>query len=79
MGVRLRPKYTLMTHKKGQKDISPELWQQSASQNEGSWWSAWQLWLVSYSGKKVLPPGIGNPEQGYKVLCDAPGTYVLQK
>jgi polyhydroxyalkanoate synthase len=71
--------YQLMRHKKGDKDIFPDHWQQKASEQEGSWWPAWQQWLVSYSGKKVLPPTLGNPEQGYKVLCKAPGTYVLQK
>lgn len=71
--------YQLMAHKKGEKDISPELWQQKASQNEGSWWPAWQAWLASYSGEKVLPPALGNAKQGYKILCDAPGIYVLQK
>jgi len=71
--------YQLMPHKKGEEDISPELWQQEASQNEGSWWPVWQQWLASYSGKKMLPPAMGNTKQGYKVLCDAPGTYVLQK
>ena len=66
-------------NKKGDKDLFPELWQQKASQNEGSWWPAWQQWLASYSGKKVVPPALGNAKQGYKILCDAPGTYVLQK
>ena len=71
--------YLYMTHKKGEKYISPERWQQEASKNDGSWWPAWQKWLADYSSKKVLPPTIGNHKKGYKMLCDAPGTYVLQK
>ncbi|MBN9227343.1 alpha/beta fold hydrolase [Legionella sp. 39-23] len=71
--------YQLMTHKKGEKYISPELWQETASHNDGSWWPAWQDWLASHSGNKVLPPSLGNSKKGYKVICDAPGTYVFQK
>ena len=71
--------YQLMEHTKGEKDISPEEWQQNAPHNEGSWWPAWQEWLANRSGEMGLPPSMGNPKQGYKILCDAPGTYVLQK
>lgn len=71
--------HQLMRQIKGEKRMAPELWQQSAPQYEGSWWPAWQKWLVSHSGKKVAPPSMGNPKLGYKVLCAAPGTYVLQK
>ena len=71
--------YQFMTHTKKEKHISPERWQQKASQKEGSWWPDWQHWLASYSGKKVPPPSLGNTKQGYKILCDAPGTYVFQK
>lgn len=31
------------------------------------------------SEDKVSPPSLGNPQKNLKVLCDAPGTYVLQK
>jgi polyhydroxyalkanoate synthase len=72
-------RYQLMQHKKGEKYISPKRWQNEASDNEGSWWPAWQKWLASHSGEKISPPPMGNPEQGYKILCDAPGTYVFQK
>ena len=71
--------YQLMTHKKGEKNIAPELWQQTASQNDGSWWPAWQKWLASLSEANVSPPPIGNTQHGYKVVCNAPGTYVLKK
>ncbi len=71
--------YQLMTHKKREKHISPELWQQKAPENEGSWWPAWEQWLASHSRGKVSPPPTGNSQQGYKILDDAPGTYVFQK
>jgi polyhydroxyalkanoate synthase len=71
--------YQLMQHKQGEEYISPELWQQRAPDIEGSWWPAWQEWLAHYSGESASLPSIGNPKQGYKILCDAPGTYVFQK
>jgi polyhydroxyalkanoate synthase len=46
---------------------------------EGSWWPEWQSWLAERSSERVPPPPIGAPEQGYPVLADAPGTYVLQE
>jgi len=71
--------YQLMEHKKDENNISPEDWQQNAPHYDGSWWPAWQEWLANCSGEMVLPPSMGNPKQGYKIICDAPGTYVLQK
>lgn len=71
--------YQLMMHKKDGKYIPPELWQERAAHNDGSWWPSWEAWLVNYSGEQILPPILGNAKKGYKVLCDAPGTYVFQK
>lgn len=71
--------YQIMQHKKGEKYISPEHWEQSAPSYEGSWWPEWHQWLASESGEMVPPPTIGDPEQGYKIFGDAPGTYVFQK
>lgn len=71
--------YQLMQHKKGNQYISPELWQEKAAAYEGSWWPAWQQWLVEHSGEKGLPSPMGNPQKNYKILGDAPGTYVFQK
>ncbi len=71
--------YQLMKHKKDENYLSPESWQQQALSHEGSWWPAWVKWLAKHSGEKVVPVPMGNPQQGYEILCDAPGTYVLQK
>jgi len=71
--------YQLKQHEKGDKYIAPELWEQSVPAKDGSWWPAWQKWLASHSGEKIAPPPLGNPKQGYKILGDAPGTYVFQK
>ena len=45
---------------------------------QGSWWPEWAGWLAVHSGELVRPPTMGAPARGYPVLCDAPGTYVLQ-
>ncbi|MGH8278910.1 MAG: PHA/PHB synthase family protein [Gammaproteobacteria bacterium] len=59
---------------------SPEDWAAHAPKHEGSWWPAWQAWLAEHSGKeRVAPPATGTADQAYKVLGDAPGTYVLQR
>ena len=36
-------------------------------------------WLSGNSGGLVKPAKFGAPRKGYKPLCDAPGTYVLEK
>lgn len=52
-----------------------DTWFKTATFNEGSWWPRWQDWLAKRSGKKV--PARVPGEAGYKVLCAAPGTYVV--
>jgi polyhydroxyalkanoate synthase len=60
-------------------DISggPEAWQEGATFTEGSWWPRWETWLKKRSGAMVdcCIPG----ESGYDCLCDAPGSYVMEK
>lgn len=72
--------YQMQTRKKDARHIGPDTWLESAPDYPGSWWPAWEEWLVAHSNQqKVLPPSIGNPKKDYPILCDAPGTYVLQK
>nr|WP_245749593.1 class I poly(R)-hydroxyalkanoic acid synthase [Palleronia marisminoris] len=52
---------------------SPEDWQTAAEFHSGTWWMRWGEWLAKRSGRKVEAR---NPEEG---LCDAPGTYVVEK
>jgi polyhydroxyalkanoate synthase subunit PhaC len=56
--------------------LHPARWYDTAPHNEGSWWPAWQKWLVEHSSEKVEPPAIGAPENGIFAIGDAPGTYV---
>ncbi|WP_262268682.1 PHA/PHB synthase family protein [Microvirga yunnanensis] len=58
--------------------LDPDTWTKIAPRFEGSWWPEWSEWLRLHSGELVAPPEMGAPERGYPVLCDAPGTYVLQ-
>jgi polyhydroxyalkanoate synthase len=58
---------------------SPDEWRATASQFEGSWWPAWSNWLAENSSEKVEPPSMGSPQNGLKLLDDAPGTYVYQR
>ena len=58
--------------------IDPDTWQATTPQQVGSWWTAWQTWLVRYSSDQLVsPPPEGEPNQGLYPICDAPGTYVL--
>jgi len=57
--------------------LAPAQWQQQVPHQEGSWWPAWQNWLVSHSTGLVAPPATGLPGQKKK-LPDAPGHYVLE-
>ena len=58
--------------------LSPDEWQAAAPSHDGSWWPAWQAWLVQHSSaKRVAPPPLGI--KGHPRLGDAPGRYVLQR
>ncbi len=71
--------YQVLTHHITDKHIPPEEWEATVKQTEGSWWQEWVQWLDQRSGKPVIPPRQGIPDTDYKILCDAPGTYVLKK
>jgi polyhydroxyalkanoate synthase len=54
---------------------TPEAFQQSAKQNEGSWWNDWQAWIDALNAGENVParsPGDGK----LKPIEDAPGSYV---
>lgn len=57
--------------------LDAEDWKQNATFNDGSWWPRWNDWISNHSGEQVSAriPGSGK----FKVLCDAPGTYVLRR
>ena len=55
---------------------TPDEWLEGADFHEGSWWPRWEEWLQRRSGAQV--PARIPGESGYDILCDAPGTYVLE-
>ncbi len=60
--------------------IDPDTWQATTPKESGSWWPAWQAWLVEHSEEQqVAPPSMGMPKKGFYPIDDAPGQYVLQK
>jgi len=71
--------YQVSTHTKSDKCLFPEEWRENTPQHKGSWWPVWEQWLVLHGPDKSAPPSMGQPLQGYKILRDAPGTYVMEK
>jgi polyhydroxyalkanoate synthase len=57
--------------------ITTEDWLAGAEKREGSWWSDWTKWLAARSGQKIQAPTVGSA--AYPAVCDAPGSYVLEK
>ena len=58
--------------------LSADEWHAATPQQEGSWWPAWQHWLAQRSAaKRVPPPRLGS--KACPALCDAPGSYVMQR
>lgn len=51
-----------------------DAWLRGAKQNNGSWWTDWDRWVMKYAGDKVPAriPGKGK----LRALEDAPGSYV---
>jgi polyhydroxyalkanoate synthase len=74
-----RRTYQIATHREGERYINPDAWQAAAPQREGSWWPAWQTWLIDHSSGALPAPSLGCPEKGFPALADAPGIYVLQQ
>jgi len=71
--------YQIDTRKKGDKFISPESWLEKTPKHEGSWWPEWQNWLVVQSSGKIPSPTPNDHKNEHPALCDAPGSYVLEK
>lgn len=72
-------RHQIATHNEAAAYIDADAWQGSAVHHERSWWPCWLEWLERHSSEKVAPPLTGAPDKGYKILCDAPGTYVLEQ
>jgi polyhydroxyalkanoate synthase len=71
--------FQLMTKTSDDHYLDPETYLAEAPRKEGSWWPEWSAWLAGHSGDPTAAPPMGAAAAGYVALCDAPGTYVLQK
>ncbi|EHJ91793.1 PHA/PHB synthase family protein [Vreelandella boliviensis] len=68
--------YRMATALDGDPYIDPDSWFEHTPIQEGSWWPAWQEWLMERSGPLVPAPDTGT--KAYPPLEDAPGSYVRQ-
>jgi polyhydroxyalkanoate synthase len=70
-----KPKYQFWTG--GPVEGELEDWMRQAKETSGSWWPYWFEWIKAQAPRMVpaREPGGGKLEP----LCDAPGTYVLEK
>ncbi len=68
-----RRSYQMNHRDEGADWIDPDEWISQAPRYEGSWWEAWQTWLHQHSSAQVKARSIDIK----KVLCDAPGDYVM--
>lgn len=66
--------YQMDKHAAGEKHISSDALLAKAPKCDGSWWPAWEKWLVSQSS-----PNLITPPAMKKTLCDAPGEYIYVK
>ncbi len=55
--------------------VGADHWLKTAERHEGSWWPAWQRWLVAHSSTPVK----ARPIPARSAICDAPGEYVMQR
>ncbi|WP_284155304.1 PHA/PHB synthase family protein [Sulfuricystis multivorans] len=55
---------------------NPDVWQERAEAQPGSWWQDWVTWLRVHSGALVKPGPVAS--RAHPALADAPGTYVLE-
>ncbi|RUR10716.1 alpha/beta fold hydrolase [Legionella septentrionalis] len=66
--------YRIREHKHRAAYMGPEQWLKSAANHDGSWWLAWNQWLVKHSSSQQVTAPVFDES-----LPKAPGTYVLQK
>jgi len=71
--------YRVRTRRLADPHLAPEDWMEAATKRDGSWWPAWQAWLLAHSTGKSKPPAMGAQRAGYRVIEDAPGQYVRQR
>ncbi len=48
--------FRVLQRRSGEQHLDPDAWLQSATQQTGSWWPAWDRWLAQGSGARIAPP-----------------------
>jgi polyhydroxyalkanoate synthase len=75
-----RRHYRVATSHDGRPYVDPDVWLARTPTIEGSWWPEWESWLSAQSSSDELGPRTITADRAtFPPLCDAPGTYVLQK
>ena len=69
--------YQIASRTDADKYVDPDSWVAVTPRQSGSWWEAWQQWLLARSSGPVAAPAMGAPQAGYPPIADAPGYYVL--
>lgn len=70
--------YQIATTKQDDKYTDPQSWADKQKKQDGSWWPELVTWLKGHSGEPIAPPAVAAPKKKLNILCDAPGTYVMQ-
>jgi len=76
--VHPRRRHHMLTWKNATATPGADEWLKRAPLFEGSWWPAWQRWLVEHSGSRQQPARVpaAASARGALPLADAPGSYV---
>lgn len=57
--------------------IDADVWLETATRQQGSWWESWATWVSKRSGRRIASPKqLGSNE--FQPIADAPGTYVTE-
>jgi polyhydroxyalkanoate synthase subunit PhaC len=76
--VHPRRRHRMRTWLNETETLAPQEWIDQTPPEAGSWWPAFDRWLVAHStAKRVAPPQIGGAR--YAPIDDAPGAYVRQR
>ena len=76
--VHPRRRHRMLTWKNATTTLGADEWLKRAPLFEGSWWPAWQRWLVEHSGSRQVRSRVpaAHGAAGAVALADAPGSYV---
>jgi polyhydroxyalkanoate synthase subunit PhaC len=78
--VHPKRRHRMLTWTNTRSSLPPDEWLKSAPLFEGSWWPAWQRWLVAHSTSKQQPARTvtSHGTKARRMLEDAPGSYVRE-